>query len=93
MVASMFGSLGSNHRNALRLLFENAPGWIGVSDPAGHSGNLDGYLTKDARTAVTSRFAEALERTRHAIAAEGKEDHTEAKRLWRIELGDEFPLT
>lgn len=91
MVASMFSSLGSNYRTALLKFFEIAPRWIGVSDPAGHSGQLDDYLTNDARRAVVARFAEAHGRANRAIDAERRGDHTEAKRLWRIELGDEFP--
>jgi Second Messenger Oligonucleotide or Dinucleotide Synthetase domain len=91
MVASMFQSVGSNYRAALKVFFETAPGRISVSDPAGHSGALDDYLTYDARKAIASRFAEALERSKKAIAAEERGDHAEAKRLWRIELGDEFP--
>jgi hypothetical protein len=91
MVASMFKTIGSNYRTALRSFFEWGPKWTDVSDPAGHSGRLDDYLTKDGLAAIRSRFAEAHERAGRAIAAEGRGDHTEAKRLWRIELGDEFP--
>jgi predicted nucleotidyltransferase len=91
MVASMFKSISSNYRIALQSFFAWGPSWIGVSDPAGHSGRLDGYLTTDTRAAITSRFGEALERSKRAIAAEAAGEHTEAKRLWRIELGDEFP--
>ena len=92
MVASMFKSLGSNHRSALKLFFELAPSWIRVSDPAGHSGRLDNYLTQANRTVIVSRFNDALTRAKNAIAAEDAGNHTEAKRLWRIELGDEFPI-
>lgn len=91
MVASMFKSIGSNYRDALKVFFEIAPGRISVSDPAGHSGQIEDYLTNDARRAIKSRFAEALDRSKKAIAAEGRGDHTEANRLWRIEPGDEFP--
>lgn len=91
MTASMFSSLGSNHRMALQTFFQAAPKYIGVSDPAGHSGRLDDYLTADARAAIRSRCAEALDRAKRAITAEGRGDHARAKGLWRIELGDEFP--
>jgi hypothetical protein len=91
MVASMFSSVGSNHRNALKCFFEWAPGWIGVGDPAGHSGALDDYLTYGVRQAITSRLSEALTRANRGLAAEEAGDHCEAKRLWQIELGDEFP--
>jgi hypothetical protein len=91
MVASMFKSLGSNHQDALKCFCEWAPNRITVVDPAGHSGNLDDYLTKANGTAIKSRFTEAFERTKKALTAEAAGDHTEAKRLWRIELGDGFP--
>jgi Second Messenger Oligonucleotide or Dinucleotide Synthetase domain len=90
MVATIFKSLGSNYRDALKAFFEWAPGRITVADPAGYSGNLDDYLTQGDRTAIKSRFIEALDRSERAIAAEAQADHVEAKRLWRIELGDEF---
>ena len=91
MVATMFQAVGTNYREALKVFFETAPSRISVSDPAGHSGALDDYLTRDALSAIKSRFSEALDRSKNAIAAEDRGDHTEAKRLWRIELGDEFP--
>jgi hypothetical protein len=91
MVATAFKSLGSNYRDAMKCFFEWAPGHVMVADPAGHSGNLDDYLTRDAQTAIHSRFTEALDRVEKALIAEGQGNHTEATRLWRIELGDEFP--
>src|ERR1039458_432856 len=91
MVASMFKTLGSNHREAMKCLFDVAPGRISVVDPAGHSGDLDRYLTQADRRAIRSRFGEALTRAKSAVAAEAQGNHAEAKRLWRIELGDEFP--
>jgi predicted nucleotidyltransferase len=91
MVASMFSSLGSNHRDALKSFFEWGYRCINVNDPAGHSGNLGDYLTPAELAAINSRLTEALDRAQRAILAEGRGDHLEAKRLWRIELGDEFP--
>jgi len=91
MVATMFKTMGSNHRTALRSFFEWAPDRISVSDPAGHSGKLDEYLTNEDRKAIKSRFSEALDRANKANLAESAGYHTEANRLWRIELGDEFP--
>ncbi len=91
MVASMFSSVGSNHRDALKCFFEWGPKRTNVNDPARHSGNLGDYLTQADRIAINSRFSEALDRAKRAIAAEGQGNHTESKRLWRIELGEEFP--
>jgi hypothetical protein len=91
MVAMMFKSVNSNYRDALKCFFDWAPTRITVADPGGHSGNLDDYLTGSDRAAIKSRFAEALDRSKRAITAEAQGNHAEAKRLWRIELGDEFP--
>lgn len=91
MVASFFSQAGSNHRKGLALFFEGASSWIDVSDPAGHSGVLSDYLTYEARQAIKSRLAEAGDRAQRAIAFEESGDHAEAKRLWAIELGSEFP--
>jgi hypothetical protein len=85
MVASMFSSLGSDHRDALKCLFEWGPRWTDVNDPAGDC------LTQADRIAINSRFSEALDRSQRAIAEEASGDHTRAKRLWRIGLGDDFP--
>jgi len=63
-----------------------------VIDPAGHFGRLDDYLSGSQLKAIKSRLAEAAERADKALAAEAQGDHPEAKRLWRIEMGDEFPL-
>jgi hypothetical protein len=93
MVATMFASVGSNYRDALKCFFEWAPNRIGVSDPAGHSGLLDSYLTWTDRQAIGSRFAEALDRAKRALAEEEVGNHAEAKRLWQVELGGEFPTT
>jgi hypothetical protein len=92
VVANSFGSVSSNLRNGLAKLFTWAPAHVGVSDPAGHFGRLDDYLSGSQLKAIRSRFAEAAQRAEQALAAEARGDHDEAKRLWRIELGDEFPL-
>jgi hypothetical protein len=91
MAASMFSSDGSNHRAVLKSFFVWGYRWINVNDPAGHSGNIGDYLTRAELSAINSRFTEALDRAQRAIAAEGRGDHIEVKRPWRIELGDEFP--
>jgi len=93
MVASMFGAVGSNFRDALKSFFDWAPNRIDVDDPAGHSGRLSTYLTSGDREALRPRFAEALVRAKRALGAELLGDHTESTRLWRVELGDEFPMS
>ncbi len=91
MVAKMFKAVDSNHRDNLKCFFEAASRRVTCADPAGHSGNLDGYLTEIDRLALESRFSEALARAKLALLMEARGNHTEAKRLWRIELGEEFP--
>ncbi len=92
MVVSSFSSISSNWRRDMNKFFEWAPNHISVSDPAGHSGRLDYYLTSNDLASIKSRFKEALERSGRALDAESRGDHEEAKRLWKIELGDEFPI-
>ncbi len=91
VVATMFNSVGSNYRRGLQVFFEEGANWLGVSDPAGHSGRLDDYLTSTAREVLVDRLASANNRAKYALAAEASGDHVEAKRLWAIELGSEFP--
>ncbi len=90
MTATMFGTLSGNWRNAMKCWFEWAPGYFDVQDPAGHSGSLGSSLTAVSRTALRSRLSEAKVRADNAIAYEAAGNHAEAKRLWKIELGDEF---
>ena len=90
MTASMFGKLSSNYRQALRCWFDWAPKHLDAQDPAGHAGSLGAPLTASSRIALTTRLAEAKNRAVSAIAQEDAGNHAEAKRLWRIEMGDEF---
>jgi len=92
VVCHVFGRVGTNWRKEVKFFFDHAPSFIPVSDPAGHSGRLDSYLTVDGLRAVESELSEAAQVAGRAVAAEGRGDHAEAKRLWRIEFGDEFPL-
>ena len=89
----MFRSVGSDYRTALQIFFEEVSGWLGVTDPAGHSGTLNDYLTYASRQALLSRLDTANQRAKNAIVAETNGDHAEAKRLWSVELGSEFPLS
>jgi len=91
VIAHSFGSLGGDWRDNLAKFFEWAPGHLGVADPAGHSGKLDDYLGYAKRQALLLRLSNAGARAKDALAAEARGDHKEAIRLWRIELGDEFP--
>ncbi|HWJ96636.1 MAG TPA: hypothetical protein VNQ33_00670 [Acidimicrobiales bacterium] len=93
MTATMFGSLSGNYRDAMKCWFDWAPQYLDVNDPAGHSGSLGTSMTYATRTALKSRLAEAKTRAVKALAEEAAGNHTEAKRLWKIELGDEFYTT
>lgn len=88
--AKVFKSIGG-FPTALQCFFEYAPGHIDCTDPAGHSGNLSAYLTYASRRALLLRLSEAEKRATFAINAAASGNHDEAKRLWHIELGDEFP--
>jgi hypothetical protein len=91
LTATMFTRLGANHRSNLAVFFANADSRLNVSDPTGHSGRLDGYLTATAREALRQQVAAQAERSARAVAAEATGDHAEAMRLWAIVLGSEFP--
>jgi hypothetical protein len=91
MAAHTFSSLGSNRRDALQKFFQWGSSNLDVSDPGGQGGSLSSYLGWGARTEVTNSFSTASDRALAAIAAENSGDHEEAKRLWRIVLGNDFP--
>jgi hypothetical protein len=57
-------------------------------DHAAKAGNYLAWLT---RLEVISSFEAAADRAVRAIGREGEGDHAEAKRLWSIILGSDFP--
>ena len=89
----VFSSLGTNYRDALQKFFEWAPNHLSVSDPGGQSGELSTYLTWSAKQALVQALGAAAERAKKANEAESRGDHAEAKRLWKIVLGDSFPTS
>jgi hypothetical protein len=91
VTANIFASLGSNYREAVAKFFLWAPNWIDVDDPAGYSGSLSSYLTFTQRQLLLQRLSNAADRAALALEAEDSGDHEEAIRLWRIEIGGEFP--
>lgn len=91
MAASMFKTLGSGRQSGLASFFEWAPNRLDVSDPGGQSGSLTSYLSWNGRQDVQDALRSAGERAKKARAAEAAGDHAEAKRLWKIILGDAFP--
>ena len=91
VAGTLFSSLGCNHRDGLQRFFEWAPNWLNVNDPGGQSGNLSSYLTSSGRVDLLTSLALASDRAKRANEAESSGDHVEAKRLWKITLGDDFP--
>jgi hypothetical protein len=91
VAASVFKTLGTGRQNSLATFFEWAPAHLDVSDPGGQSGTLSGYLSWAGRQGVIDALGSAAERAQKAQSAETAGDHAEAKRLWRIILGDSFP--
>lgn len=91
VAAAVFSSIGPKYREALARFFEWASNHVNVDDPAGHSGDLSDYLTTQDRSALLLRLSHAAERANKALKAEDDGNHEEAIRLWRIELGNEFP--
>lgn len=93
IAATAFKTLGTSRQSGLASFFEWAPNHIDVSDPGGQSGSLSGYLTWVSRPEAVEALRTASERAGRARAAESAGDHAEAKRLWRIILGDGFPTS
>ena len=93
MTATMFSSLNGNLRDAMRCWFDWAPKYLDVDDPAGHGGNLGGNLTSTSRVALRERLGNAETRASLAIAHEEAGSHTDAKRIWKYEFGDQFPAS
>ncbi|NCD35375.1 MAG: hypothetical protein EOL87_18460 [Spartobacteria bacterium] len=91
IAANTFKTLGSNHQSALTNFFAWAPSHLDVSDPGGQPGTLSSYLSLAERQEVVDSLAREAERARKAREAKAAGDHAEAKRLWRIILGDGFP--
>ena len=91
VAGTTFSSLGTNYRDALQKFFEWAPTRLSVQDPGGQGGDLSSYLTWNGRQQVLTALSSANERAQSAVRAEAAGNHAEAKRLWRIVLGDDFP--
>lgn len=77
VVGSAFDSLNGNYRDALQKFFEWAPCNLGVSDPGGHGGRLDSYLTLVDALLVSQALSSAAERAKLANEAEARGNHEE----------------
>lgn len=77
----------------MQKFFEWAPNYLSVSDPGGQGGDLSSYITWGGRQELLNALSAAADRAKRANEAEGRGDHAEAKRLWRIVLGSAFPVS
>jgi hypothetical protein len=93
VAATVFSSLGSNDRDALYKFFKWAPNHLDIYDPGGQGGSLSSYLTWTSRQSLLTALSAAESRAQLALDAEERGDHAEAKRLWKIILGSEFPTS
>lgn len=91
MTQALFKSLGSNSRTAAEVFFGAAARYLDTEDPAGFSGNLAAGMTAAQRRETIESFTAHHERAVKAVAAEGRGNHGEAIRLWRVVFGDDFP--
>lgn len=92
LAARTFANLGNNSRTALEVFFRHNLNNLSVEDPAGFSGDLSTYLTQSQRQQVYQSIQTALDQSQRANEAERKDNHKEAIRLWRIMLGNNFPI-
>jgi hypothetical protein len=60
-------------------------------DPAGISGNIDGYLAYDDRTTTRQRLTSSADAAQVALRHEARDDHYPAIAKWRDTFGDPFP--
>jgi hypothetical protein len=93
MAGHTFSTLSSNRRTSLQKFFEWGGSRLYVHDPGGQSGLLNSHLTWSQEEEIKQSFRLASDRALKAIDAEADGDHAEAKRLWRIILGDSFPTS
>jgi hypothetical protein len=91
VAASVFGTVGSDLRQAGMYFFDWARNNVHVNDPAQHGGDLSTYLTTQGRQDVITSLTSTFDKAARAVAAEQAGNHEEAIRLWRIIYGDEFP--
>jgi len=91
MAARTFSSLGTNDRKALRIFFDHNLYNLSVLDPAGHGGDISTYLTSTNKDDVNTSLRAARDKVDSALAAEDRDDHKEAIRLWGVILGSRFP--
>jgi hypothetical protein len=89
MVGQTFSSQSSNQRTALDRLFELAGGVLDVQDPGGQSGSLSGHLIWAGRQQILDSFRRPYDPS-HSRHGGGGVRPDEAKRLWRLILGDSF---
>lgn len=92
LVARTFAEMGTNSRTALRMFFDHNSYNLSVNDPAGYSGDLSSYLTWSQSNVVNDSLVKARDRADAALRAEYQGNHAEAIRLWRVILGDNFPI-
>jgi len=93
LAARTFSSLGSNRREALRAFFDYNLYKLSEFDPAGFGGDLASGLSTAARQAINQSLTTARDRADVALAAENAGNHAEAKRQWKMVLGDYFPTS
>ncbi len=91
MIPAVFTSLGSSRQDAVMKFFEFGSLFLDVYDPGGQSGILSGYLTWTTRSEVVKSFEAGHKRASDAMVAEKANNHAEAKRLWALIFGPDFP--
>ncbi len=93
MAGKVFASLNNNRRDALLVFFQNAGSYLNVMDPGGTGVVLGANISSNKRSDILNSFALAASRAKVAIEAEGRGDHSESKRQWRMVLGSDFPTS
>lgn len=92
MTANAFSSINGNRQEALAKFFVWAQHRIDAYDPGGESGNLASYMSTSSRSDAVRALARAASSAETALQAEAAGDHDGAKKIWRVILGNDFPI-
>lgn len=87
---AVFGSMGSDIRDATMKFFAWAPGQLNVADPTSGE-SLGNRLTFMQRQDILSSFKTAETRATKAVNSERAGDHPSAIGQWKLVFGNEFP--
>lgn len=91
MIGRVFKSMGSDHRVGLQKFFEWAGEHLHVEDCDDSHRDLGTSLSRSQEQDIKASLSANRKRAAAAVEAEKAGDASEAIRLWRMVLGEDFP--